>query len=326
MKLIDMAAGVPICGFTGINGAGKTTLAVESALARMERGRTVYSTVEIKSEWGNSKPILSLEQLLTIEDATLLFDDVAVIFSSRSTSSLPSPVVTLLQTLRHKNLDVIWTAPAWMRCDNLLREVTQGLVNVIPLLRKHERDNPWPRPRLIMAGLLDTSTGVVDATPTKILRRRVYLPRLLHSWGTFDSQADTPMLGRPLQLGVCISCYGTQDRPKHSRARHDALGIPFYDTDPFGRLQSEVLADPGLAERPSSGRLNSRGRGPVGFHDSASDAAPNDRVAHPNNQHDRHRGTEHADPKHEHQGSEVDHLAHGTSSNLDRLSPDRGTE
>lgn len=227
----DVAVGVPVCGFTGINGAGKTMLAVSSAIADMSRGRVVYSTVPITSPFGDSRPIKSLRQLLTLEDATLLFDDVSVIFSSRSTQSLPAEIVALLQTLRHSRLTLRWTAPQWMRADTLIRGVTQGLVNVMPMLRHSDPTDPWPRPRLVLAGLLDTSTGKADSEPTKVLRRRIFLPTRLPGFGAYDTLADTPLIGRHLQGGTCVDCGGTRERPKHSEARHDHLGIPWYADD-----------------------------------------------------------------------------------------------
>jgi hypothetical protein len=232
----DLAAGVPICGFTGRNGAGKTTLAVQSAIADMARGRDVYSTVHITSAYGESKPILTLRQLLELRDATILFDDVSAIFSSRSTASLPGEIVTLLQVLRHRNLTVRWTAPAWMRCDNLLREVTQDLVNVQPMFRVSD-GSPWPRPRLLMVALHDTSVGAVDATPEKILRRELLLPKKLDSFGAFDTHADTPIIGGRSQSGFCVDCGGTITREKHSPQRHAQLGLPWFDDDGVRVLQ-----------------------------------------------------------------------------------------
>lgn len=228
---VDIVAGVPIAGFVGVNGAGKTTLLVQSALVDLARGRDVYSTLPISSRWGESKPIRSLRHLLELRDATVVLDEVSVIFSSRSTATLPAEVVTLLQTLRHKNLTVRWSAPAWMRCDNLLREVTQGVVNVVPLLRKREAGNPWPRPRMIAATLLDTSVGKADAMPEKVLRRRLLLPSRLQAWGAFDSFSDTPILGRSLVSGRCVDCGGSRETPKHSEARHRMLGLPWYPDD-----------------------------------------------------------------------------------------------
>lgn len=228
-RSIDLAAGVPIAGFVGVNGAGKTLLAVESAIADLRSGRPVYSTVQITSEFGESSPVLSLRQLLTLENCTVLLDDVAVIFSARSTSSLPPEMVAFLQTLRHQGVTVRWTAPNWMRCDVLLRDVTQAVVSVSPMLRRHEAGNPWPRPRLVGAGLLDTSTVARDREPEKRLRTRFVIPRRLLAWGAYDTRADTPILGRHLQTGVCVDCGGSVQRERHSKARHEALGLPWFD-------------------------------------------------------------------------------------------------
>jgi hypothetical protein len=227
----DLAIGVPVCGFTGINGAGKTLLAVQSAIADMARGRVVYSTVPISSPWGDSLPIVSLGHLLTLRDVTILLDDISVIFSSRTTQSLPGEIVTLLQTLRHHDLKVLWTAPQWMRADTMIRGVTQGLVNVVPWFRVRDPETPWPRPRIVGAGLLDTSTGKQDATPDKVLRRRFVIPSRLAAWGAYDTRADTPVLGHRNVGGVCVDCYGSRERPKHNRERHELLGIPFFEDD-----------------------------------------------------------------------------------------------
>jgi hypothetical protein len=227
----DIALGVPIVGFTGVNGAGKTTMAVESAIADMATGRTVYSTVPITSPWGNSEPIVSLRQLLELEDATVLLDDIAVIFSSRSTQSLPPEVVAFLQTMRHKRITMRWTAPEWRRADNLVRGVTQALVNVRPMWQYRNGDSPWRSPRMIAAGLLDTTTGKVDETPTRIMRRRFYVPRRMLAWDCYDTHAPTPLLGVHLQGGRCVDCGGTVKVQPHSRERHDLLGLPWYGED-----------------------------------------------------------------------------------------------
>lgn len=238
----DLARGVPICGFTGVNGAGKTTLAAQSIIHDLALGRRVLSTVHVASPFDfgrpSTEPILSLRQLLEVRDSTLFLDDVAVIFSSRSTASLPPEIVALLQTLRHHGNTVRWTAPGWMRCDNLIREVTQGLVNVWPVARKSDGETPWPRPRFVFAGLMDTSTGKTDETPTKVLRRRILVPTMLESWGAFDTHADTPLLGSHLQSGVCVDCGGSRTREKHSKDRHIALGLPWFEDEsgiPGGR-------------------------------------------------------------------------------------------
>lgn len=241
-RIRDIADGIPVCGFTGVNGAGKTLLAVSSAIADMRRGRVVYSTVPIRwvdPENGvvyESRPIRSLRELLELRDCTVLLDEVSVIFSSRTSQSLPAEVVAFLQTLRHKGITVRWTAPGWMRCDNLLRQSTQAVVNVTPVIRR-SNGSPWPTPLLSLAGVLDTTTGETDATPTRVLRRRFVLPSKVAAWGAYDSHADTPLLGRHLQGGVCADCGGTMERHKHSEDRHRDLGIPWFP--PLLPLHSE---------------------------------------------------------------------------------------
>lgn len=248
----DIVQGSPIAGFVGINGAGKTALAVESAIADLARGREVYSTVQIECEFGASKPIESLRQLLTLRDVTILLDEVAVIFSSRSTHSLPAEIVMLLQTVRHARNTVRWTAPAWMRADTLLRSVTQAVVAVNPLLRVPTAGDLWPRPRFVYAAVLDTSTGKADSMPERTLRRRLYRLRGLHAIGAYDTHADTPMLGRHLHSGVCLDCGGSMERPKHSAARHEQLGIPLYDVDVHIRPRAADPVEPAADTLPAT--------------------------------------------------------------------------
>lgn len=230
----DPTMGIPIVGVTGVNGAGKTLLAVESAIFAMSRGERVYSTVQINSPWGNSTPITSIRQLLELRDCVVLIDEVAAIFSSRATATLSSHLELFLQVLRHHGIRLIWTAPSFMRAEVILREVTQAIVVVQPLMRggwfvNYER-TPWPRPRLMQVGVLDTVGIALDATPTDVLRRRFYVPTRLAAFGAYDTRSDVPKLAHVLPRGSCPDCGGTMPvQPKHSRERHEELGIDFFD-------------------------------------------------------------------------------------------------
>lgn len=216
----------PIMGITGVNGAGKTLLAVEQAMCDLEDGRPVLSTVQIDSDYGRSQPIVSLTQLLQAEGCTVLLDEVAVIFSSRSGSSVPSEVVTFLQTLRHRDVTVIWTAPTWKRADLLLREVTQVQVVVRPMLKRGVDGSLWPRPLLAAIGVLDTTSVPVDATPDRVLRRRFWMPMRSEALGAYDTMADTPQVGRLIPGGPCPDCGGSRTRPRCDASVHAALGLP----------------------------------------------------------------------------------------------------
>lgn len=222
-------------GVTGLNGVGKTLIAVGIAIEFMLDGGVVYSTVQIDythpktRKVYSSKPITSLGQLLNIRGCLVLLDEVATTFPSDNSQSLPQALHLFLQVMRHRHITVIWTGPTWKRAHIKLREATHAQLNVATLIKSLDRDNPWPRPVVIMAGLMDSAGVPVDADPTRVLRRRLYLPKTLASWGAYDTHADTPLIGFNGLTGTCPDCGGSMLRPKHDRARHDALGIPFYD-------------------------------------------------------------------------------------------------
>ena len=234
MTATSIGRGVPILALTGINGAGKTLVAVTICIGRMREGRTVYSTVPISyvdpdsGSLYESVPITSLAQLAHIpRGSTVFLDDVAVILPSGA-QSLPAEIEVLLHVLRHRDIDLIWTAPGWMRANNNLRLVTQGLVNVQPAFRRRDPSTPWPIPRVIFLTLYDTGVGKADATPDRILRVALATPQKLDGFGAYDTHADTPIL-RPLKPStVCPDCLGSYPPKKHSPELHRQLGLDWH--------------------------------------------------------------------------------------------------
>lgn len=225
----DIADGAPVCGFTGINGAGKTLLLAQSVLHDLARGREVYSTVPIESEWGRTTAIESMRQLVLARNVTVAFDEIAVLFSSASSTSLPPEMEVFMDTMRHRGVTFRWSAPSWMRAHANVRRVTQVAVNVTPMMRSG--GGLWPTPRIILAGALDTTQGKTDATPTRIIRRRIYRPSTLEAWGSYDTHADTPLFAARSMAGHCVDCHGSRTRPKCSPERHESLGLPYFDPD-----------------------------------------------------------------------------------------------
>lgn len=222
----SLISGAPIVGFTGPNGSGKTLVAVSEAIHDMRQGRRVVSTVQIHSPWGDSEPLLSLRQLLELRDCTVLVDEVAAVFSSRANGALPPEVDLFLQSMRHQEVTFRWTAPAWARADIRLREITQVSVGTLGLARFRPKGQFWPRPRIILAGALDTTQVKTDGVPTKIIGRRLWIPQRLPGWGAYDSLADVPRVGLAGQSGSCIDCGGTVKREPCTPDRHQVMGIP----------------------------------------------------------------------------------------------------
>jgi hypothetical protein len=224
-KYRPLLADLPIVGITGPNGSGKTLLVVAEAMHDMANGRAVYSTVDISFDGLESIAITSLSQLLTIRDATVVLDEVVSIFDSADpASSLPPEVRLLLSIARHRGLTIRWTAPAWMRAQKRLREVTQAWVSVQPAGRRGR--GLWPEPWVCVVSIWDAKSSKVDADPTRRLRLRFRRPRRFTSWGAFDTLADVPIVGHLDAGGICVDCGGGRTRPKCTPERHRTLGLP----------------------------------------------------------------------------------------------------
>lgn len=254
-----MIAGCPVVGFTGANGVGKTLVAVSECIADMRRGRALYSTVPVRfverdGRVLESVPLVSLRQLLDLRDCTLLVDEVVTIFPSRGTQGMPDEVQVFLNTLRHHGVTVRWTAPAWMRADTMLRAVTQVVVNVFGIGKIARPGTFWPRPILVAAGAMDTTGVRQDAEPEKTLKRRVYIPQRLAGWGSYDSEADVPRIGRSPSGGKCVDCGGSVRSVPCTDDRHADLGIPSrFDelAERMALLAAESLMIPTTDEEPA---------------------------------------------------------------------------
>lgn len=225
LRWSGIVSDAPVVGFVGPNGAGKTLVAVSEALRDLSVGRRVVSTVPVVSPWGSSEPLRSLRQLLDLEDTTVLIDEVSVVFSSRATNGLPDEVVTFLQSMRHQRVTMRWTAPAWARCDVILRETTQVVVNVHPLLKFTRPGSFWPTPRLVLCGAMDTTSVGTDKDPDRVMRRRVYRPTSLPGWGAYDSEHQVSRIGWGRPQSACVDCGGKTPAIVCTPARHVELGI-----------------------------------------------------------------------------------------------------
>ncbi len=204
-----------ITGYVGANGSGKTLLAVEAAMKRAVRtGRPLYSTVPIDGyvargwvvKWvpafrvrlpvwvsrGKvrvvSKPLESWSQFLALEDADVLLDEVSALASSRDTMGLPLDVVIALQTLRHRDVTVTWTAPGWMRADVLLREVTADTYEVVPRSFRAVGGQAWANTYLSVVRRFSGSEESGDKKPTHKLSGRLVRLAGRCSFGAYPSR------------------------------------------------------------------------------------------------------------------------------------------
>lgn len=122
--------GAPIMGFVGPNGGGKTVCAVKTLIPYLRRGGHVVSNLPLLDgvtgvPWDSFTLLEDYDQLAGVRDCVVFLDEIVTTSGSRTSSALPFQVEYLLQTLRHSNVRLYWTAPSVKRADVVLREVTQ---------------------------------------------------------------------------------------------------------------------------------------------------------------------------------------------------------
>lgn len=157
---------VPIMAYIGANGSGKTLCAVRDSLPSLDAGRLVYSTVPLYDAATGDlhdcyRPFTAWHQLLEVEHADFIMDEISGVASSRDHNALHPEVINRLNQLRKADITIRWTAPAWARADKVLREVSQAVTDCRGYLQDRaatkgaESDVLWAPRRLFRFGTYD---------------------------------------------------------------------------------------------------------------------------------------------------------------------------
>lgn len=195
----------------------------------VEGFRTVLSTVALRDLDDPSKPspfyvrLRSFVQLLAVEHADVLLDEVTGVASSRQSASLPPQVENLIQQLRRRDARLIWTTPDYGNADNRIRSVTQAVVycaGTKKIFREREDGIIWPESRLFRWTMFD-ATEFDRFTAGK--REKLKPMARQWFWGpghiareAYDTFAAVTQLGAAADGGMCLSCGGSRARPKCS--------------------------------------------------------------------------------------------------------------
>lgn len=174
-------SGHSIGAYVGANGHGKTLGAlVYDVLPAAKAGLPILSTVALKLP--TCRRLNSWLDLWGFHDGLVFLDDVSAQLPSRQSQSVPAQLMMKLNTLRHDNVRVIWTAPAWGRADVALREVTQEVTTCRGLL-----PDPWER--LSGSGSPLHPSGVVQRTEAnkKVRADGVWRSNRLFRFKTYDA-------------------------------------------------------------------------------------------------------------------------------------------
>lgn len=186
--------------------------------------RKVYSTVPLTLSKGVPHPLYvpltDYRQLLTIEHADVLFDEVAGIADASASASMPVQVVNWQHKLRKADIRQRVTTPAYARCALPIRQVAQVVVEMRSFFPARSKGLLWRPRRLILATAYD-AWGFADFMASDGQRQKlrpmaralVWVPdskaiEAYNSWGQVLS------LGHVTEGGMCISCGGSRSKPK----------------------------------------------------------------------------------------------------------------
>lgn len=249
-RQVKIRRAMPIRAYVGPNGHGKSLCAVMDLMPSLERGRIVLSTVPLldwkavpdpevfsfdrdldlwlnndsgvqwkRPEHVNYRRLTEWTQLMQAENCDVLLDDVAGVASSRQSSGMPAAIEKLLQKLRHDDITLTWTAPAWARADLVIRETTQA-VTVAEGSRpeKSESDDRlWRRHRQFEWATYDAKlyTDWTEGKREKAKRlcfQRYWAPGR-EVFNAYDSLGGVDTITSVTDAGRCVGCGGTRRAP-----------------------------------------------------------------------------------------------------------------
>lgn len=207
-----------IVGVVGPNGAGKTAWAVAKArkLAK-KKNVPIYANLA-----GDGITLVgSFDELLPLRNCIVILDEVLAVAGSREAQSLPASVQLWLTTLRHSNIALFWTSPAYDRADLILREVTREAVQIAPLFVTWPKsESLWPTTRY---SFVITRKGGHDG-PSGF--PSVGMFHLTPLFGTFGSTDDANVLERRKFPTRCMVCGASLDYGRH---KSDFSHVPELD-------------------------------------------------------------------------------------------------
>lgn len=235
-----------IKAYVGYNGDGKTLGAMLFEVrSAMRKHQLIYSTVPIPSYEGY-RPLESWRQIWHMENALLLLDDISSHLPARGSASVPTALVSRIDSMRHYRMAVVWTAPSWKGADVALRRVTQQVTFCKGMMPDRWERMAWTEghaPKLLTGRRLRNVSGKPVGSdplwrPNRLFRFRTYdgarisedtgLPMretkalrktwYWRPWHTeqrlYDTLAPIGLLDNVDESGSCLMCGGHKTRRK----------------------------------------------------------------------------------------------------------------
>lgn len=217
--------------YVGPMGSGKSLAAVHDSLVDLDKGRTVYSTVDLYETTGkihpNYVPLTSWRQVVDARKATFILDEVLQTLNNRQSAGLPTQVQMLIVQCRRRDNTIRWTSPSYAHADKDMRRVTQAVTVCRGFMPKTSRDEDreWVERRLFRWDTYDAQDWE-ELTAGKIERAKRECRQLFWRPGcraetSYDTLADVRVLSHLSEAGVCAYCNG---RRRHASCPKNCPG------------------------------------------------------------------------------------------------------
>lgn len=203
--------------------------------ARTSRGvRLVYSTVPLLGDDGEPhdlyRPLIDFRQLVTIEHADVVFDEVAGVSDASDSSSIPVQVTNWLHQLRKRDVRLRVTTPAYSRCSKPIRQVAQVVVDARSFFAEPSSTGRLWRPRRAMLFSAFDAWEFEDYTRSTKDRVKAKCAAAFWRPGSeasrrYDTLAAVNALGHVTEGGMCAVCGGSRSRPACA-CGHDIDDVP----------------------------------------------------------------------------------------------------
>lgn len=237
---------IKIHAYVGANGAGKSLAMVHDTLptlagirwkcdnpahyhmrvqGKTEGWRRVLSTVRlVDPRTGGDHPLYlpyhDHRQLMTIEHADVLMDEITGVASAYEAMSMPTQVNNVLMQLRRRDVVLRWTTPNWAAAAKRIREVTKAVTFCKGSMPIYEEGRTWSSTTKFFWRTYDA--GNFEAF-TVAVRNRILPETWEHYFRPFkknvaedfyDTLSEVLSISSHSSNGLCIHCNGKRNIPR----------------------------------------------------------------------------------------------------------------
>jgi hypothetical protein len=185
--------------------------------------RLVYSTVPLLDGDAHPhpryRPLVDYRQLVGVEHADVLFDEVAGVSDAADSASMPVQVTNWLHQLRKRDVRLRVTTPAYSRCSKPIRQVAQVIVDARSFCTEPAQAGRLWRSRRAM--LFSAYDAFEFEDYTSSTGKRVKARAAAAFWRpgslaerSYDTLGAVLALGHVTDGGMCAVCGGSRSRPR----------------------------------------------------------------------------------------------------------------